>query len=307
LVDAAAAIDDARLLAAARADGDWMTFGRDYSNQRFAPFGAIDRTNVSRLAPVWVYELGTVGSVQTHPLVVGGVMYVGMAGNDVAAVNAATGAEIWRYRHRPRTALPQVPSNRGVAVAYGRVFEATDDARVIALDQATGAVVWDHVVPPFDPAALLPKGQKAPEVQFNFRAAPLVYDGKVIVGATGFEANRFDDDFVKTSIAAGTDVGTAWINANLGRRGFLSAFDAQTGAEVWMPLSRQPSVIEGSTLVDVRRNIALRIRDPQLIRDMAESRWKAPSRTSSGADFAYPSFLFRAAGRLSEVLFRNYT
>jgi glucose dehydrogenase len=65
------------------------------------------------------------------------------------------------------------------------------------------------------------------------RAAPLVYDGKVIVGATGFEANRFDDDSVKTSIAAGIDVGTAWINANLGRRGFLSALDAQTGTEIW--------------------------------------------------------------------------
>jgi alcohol dehydrogenase (cytochrome c) len=245
LVDAGAAVDDARLLAAARADGDWMTFGRDYSNHRFAPFGAINRTNVSRLAPAWVYELGTVGSVQTHPLVVGGVMYVGMAGNDVAAVNAATGAEIWRYRHRPRSALPQVPSNRGVAVAYGRVFEATDDARVIALDQATGAVVWDQVVPPFDPTALHPKGQKASEVQFNFRAAPLVYDGKVIVGATGFEANRVDDEFIKESIAAGTDVGTAWINANLGRRGFVSALDARTGAEVWRWYSTKEDGWEG--------------------------------------------------------------
>jgi alcohol dehydrogenase (cytochrome c) len=148
---------------------------------------------------------------------VGGVMFVGMAGNDVAAINASTGAEIWRYRHKPRTALPQVPSNRGVAVAYGLVFEGTDDARVIALDQATGAVVWDHLVPPFDPSPLLPPGQNAPNIQFNFRAAPLVYGGKVIVGATGFEANRFDDEFVKASIAAGTDVGTAWINANLGR------------------------------------------------------------------------------------------
>jgi outer membrane protein assembly factor BamB len=120
-----------------------------------------------------------------------------------------------------------------VAVAYGLVFEGTDDARVIALDQATGAVVWDRLVPPFDPSSLLPPGQKAPDIQFNFRAAPLVYDGKVIVGATGFEANRFDDEFVKASIAAGTDVGTAWINTNLGRRGFVSALDARTGAEVW--------------------------------------------------------------------------
>jgi alcohol dehydrogenase (cytochrome c) len=229
----AAAVDDQRLLAAATADGDWITFGRDYSNQRYAPLQAIDRSNVARLAPVWAYPLGTVGSAQTHPLVVGGVMYVGMAGNDVAAIDAATGREIWRYRHAARVALPRVPSNRGVAVAYGRVFEATDDARVIALDQATGKVVWDKVVQPFDPSALVPSGQNKPDVDFLMRAAPLVYDGKVIVGATGFEANQFDDNFVKASIAAGVDVGTAWINANLGRRGFLSALDAQSGAEVW--------------------------------------------------------------------------
>ena len=104
---------------------------------------------------------------------------------------------------------------------------------VIALDQATGKLVWDQAVQPFDPSALLPAGQAKPKVAFQLRAAPLVYDGKVIVGATGFEANRVDDAFVKASIAAGVDVGTAWINANLGRRGFVAALDAVTGAEVW--------------------------------------------------------------------------
>jgi glucose dehydrogenase len=226
-------VNDQRLRAAATAEGDWITFGRDYSNQRFAPLDKINRSNVARLAPAWVYQLGTVGSTQTHPIVVDGVMYVTMPGNDVAALDAATGREIWRYAHKPRAALPSVPSNRGVAVAYGRVFEATDDARVIALDQSTGNVVWDKAVQPFDPSALLPPDQAKPDVQFVLRAAPLVYDGKVIVGSTGFEANRVDDDLVKASIAAGIDVGIAWINANLGRRAFVSAFDAQTGVEVW--------------------------------------------------------------------------
>jgi quinohemoprotein ethanol dehydrogenase len=62
-----ATVDDQRLLAAAKADGDWITFGRDFSNQRYAPLQAIDRSNVARLAPAWVYPLGTVGSAQTHP------------------------------------------------------------------------------------------------------------------------------------------------------------------------------------------------------------------------------------------------
>jgi alcohol dehydrogenase (cytochrome c) len=280
-------VDDSRLQAANQADGDWITFGRDYTNQRFAPFFTIDRSNVAQLLPAWTYELGTIGSAQTHPLVVGGVMYVGMAGNDVAAINASTGAEIWRYRHKPRTALPQVPSNRGVAVAYGFVFEGTDDARVIALDQASGAVVWDQLVLPFDPSPLLLPGQNAPNIQFNFRAAPLVYDGKVIVGATGFEANRFDDEFVKASIAAGTDVGTAWINANLGRRGFVSALDARTGAEVWRWYTTKEDGWEGDYAVaspdgaPLNRDIAAEKAAAQLYRNAwaagSNSTWMTPA------------------------------
>lgn len=283
---ATATVDDGRLRAAA-ADGDWITFGRDYSNQRFAPLHAIDRSNVARLAPAWTYQLGSVGATQTHPLVVGGVMYVSMAGNDVAALDAATGSEIWRYSHRARGNLPRIPSNRGVAVAYGHVFEATDDARVIALDQATGKLVWDKVVLPFDAAALVPAGQKKPEIEFVMRAAPLVYDGLVIVGATGFEANRFDDDFVKASIAAGTDVGTAWINANLGRRGFLSALDARTGAEVWRWYTTKESGWEGeyaATTPDglpLSRNIAAEKTAAQLYRNAwaagSNSAWMTPA------------------------------
>ena len=120
-------VDDQRLRAAALPDGNWITFGRDYSNQRFAPLTGIDRSNVARLAPAWVYPLGTTGSTQTHPIVVDGVMYVTMPGNDVAALNAMTGQQLWRYAHQPRGTMPRVPSNRGVAVAYGRVFVGTDE------------------------------------------------------------------------------------------------------------------------------------------------------------------------------------
>ena len=238
-------VDDARLHGA-KSDSEWITFGRDYTNQRFASQTSIDRASVAHLAPVWIYQLATVGSTQMQPVVVGGVMYVSTPGNDVVAINAATGDEVWRYHHQaqggtPRWPVvttggftgPSGPSNRGVAVAYGRVFQTTDDARVIALDQNTGKLLWDKAVESFDPSALLPKGEKKPEVSFVLRAAPLIYDGNIIVGATGFEENQFDDNFVKPSLARGTDVGTDWITANLGRRGFLSALDAASGAESW--------------------------------------------------------------------------
>jgi glucose dehydrogenase len=93
LLGAAAFVGTAFAAQAQGPDGDWPSFGHDGSNQRFAPFATIDRDNVARLAPAWTYPLGTVGSVQTHPIVIGGVMYIGMASNDVAALDAATVAQ----------------------------------------------------------------------------------------------------------------------------------------------------------------------------------------------------------------------
>jgi glucose dehydrogenase len=280
-------VDDARLYSAAQADADWITFGRDYTNQRFVPLDKINRSNVAGLEPSWTYSLGITGSTQTHPIVVDGVMYVTTPGNHVAAINAATGQEIWRYIHVPRKAMPAVSSNRGVAVAYNLVFEATDDARVVALDQATGKVVWDQAIHPFDPSALLAPGKAKPDVQFNLRAAPLVYDGKVIVGSTGFEANRFDDAFVKASIAAGIDVGVAWINANLGRRAFVSALDAKTGTEVWRWYTTKDDGWEGayaSTAPDgtpLNRDIAAEKAVAQLYKNAwaagSNSTWMTPA------------------------------
>jgi alcohol dehydrogenase (cytochrome c) len=112
LLSVAAIIAAASTAQAQGADGDWPSFGRG-SNQRFAPFAAIQRGNVARLAPAWTYPLGTVGSAQTHPIVIGGIMYVGMAGNDVAALDAATGREIWRYRHARAAADSEQPRSRG--------------------------------------------------------------------------------------------------------------------------------------------------------------------------------------------------
>ena len=229
-------VDDQRLSAANdQTDANWITFGQDYRNQRFSSLTGIDRNNVARLAPVWIYQSGIVGSHQTHPLVVDGVMLFTTPACDVVAVNAATGEELWRYRHTftsPRTGA----SNRGAAVAYGKVYEATDDHRIIALEQSTGKVVFDKLVPGFvPPASLGQPGKPMPtNVDFTFRAPPLVYRGMVIVTAAAFSGGAsLTDAYVQAKLQAGEDVGLALIQDNLGRRGFVAALDAETGDERW--------------------------------------------------------------------------
>lgn len=226
-------VDDARLHGVTAKDGDWITFGRDYSNARFAPFTQIDKTNVAKLTPAWIYQLGVLGSTQTQPAVVGGVMYVTTAGNDLAAIDAATGNEIWRYKHKFAKAVSPIMSNRAASVAYGMVFEGTDDERVIALDQATGKVKWDVTVPTWDPTPVLAPGQKKPVISYKFKAPPFVYDGKLIVQTTSMEPPGPSPEDIKAAVAAGKDIGLEWLNAYMGMRGFIAALDAKTGAEVW--------------------------------------------------------------------------
>jgi glucose dehydrogenase len=229
-------VDDQRLLTANdTTDANWITFGQDYRNQRFSSLTGIDWSSVSRLAPAWIYQTGIVGSHQTHPLVVDGMMYFTTPACDVIAVNAATGEEVWRYRHV--FAPPRIgASNRGAAVGYGKVYESTDDHRVIALDQLTGRVVFDKLVPGFEPPGSLGEpGKPMPtNVSFTFRAPPLVYRGKIIVTAAAFTGGApVSDDWVRARTQAGEDVGLAWIQESLGRRGFVAALDAETGDEIW--------------------------------------------------------------------------
>src|SRR5690606_17434743 len=159
--------------------------------------------------------------------------YVTNAGSDVSAIDAATGEELWRYDHQMSRPVSG-ERNRGAAVAYGKLFVATEDERVVALDQRTGEVVWDVKVPPFDASHLVPEGVEPPgPMAYNFRWAPLAYDGKVVVTATRFEVNEVDSQLLADAVARGEDPGVAWINANLGRRAFVAALDADTGEEVW--------------------------------------------------------------------------
>lgn len=218
---------------------DWPMFGRDHTNRHFSPLTAIDRSNVKGLRPAWIFQTGITGYFQAEPVMVDGVVYVSTTQNHVAALEAGTGKVLWTYTHKARTEkIFGPPSNRGVAVSGGKVFEATMDGRVIALDAKTGKVVWDHeAVRPeegeSETASDLALRLGAKGVQgssrLGFKMPPLVADGLVIVGVAG-AGYGLHVEADKGGVDDGAVVG---IEGGYGRRGWLAAYDAATGAERW--------------------------------------------------------------------------
>lgn len=239
-VAVAGSADDTRLAAAESDDANWLTYGNGYANRRYSGLSAINRDTVARLAPAWIYQTGVLGSFPTNPLVVDGVMYLSTPRNHVVALDARTGAQLWRYRHvMSQDKLCCGTHNRGVAWGYGRLFMVTADARFIALDAADGSVAWD--LPLVDPAngnaedldAIREYNpQSAPlferYTRFAGNMAPLVHGGRVYVGVsgTGYSAVLADAESDSASLLGRPGV-------RRGQRAFLSAFDAKTGRLDW--------------------------------------------------------------------------
>jgi alcohol dehydrogenase (cytochrome c) len=174
---------------------DWSAYNGQPTGNRYSPLAGITSANVGRLAPQWVFTLPNAAQLQVTPVVVSGVMYV-TAANDFYALDAGSGRQIWNYR-RPRTrGLAGVAArgvNRGVAVGGNRVFVTTDHAHLVALNKATGALLWETEMADW-------------RQNYNGTGAPLIVDNLVISG-----------------IAGGDE----------GVRGFVAAFDQATGKEVW--------------------------------------------------------------------------
>lgn len=235
-------IDDARLKAAERSEADWLLPGRDYGGRRFSPLKDISPATVKRLMPKWIYQTGYAATFQTTPLVADGVMYVSAPFSHVMAVDARTGRELWRYEHKSTAKkLCCGPANRGVSLGYGKVFVATVDARLVALDQATGKPLWDK--PIVDANDMLAsedaktlgtndpvlKGQVSGATGVGSNSAPLVYDGLVVAGITGVGYGlHLDSD--RPGAPLGAVIGVA---GRYGRPGLLAAYDEKTGEQVW--------------------------------------------------------------------------
>ncbi len=240
-VASAADVDDSRLRTAAGNRSDWLTYGRDYGQQRFSPLEQIDARTVTKLVPRWIYQTGTAATFQTSPLVADGVMYLTTPFSHVVALDARTGRERWRYEHkRASQKICCGPANRGAAIGYGKVFVATVDARLVALDQRTGKPVWDVALVDSSGEATEDKKVLAPDDPLNARnitgstgagavVAPLVYDGKVIVGITGVGYGLHLDS-PRVGAPLGAVVGVA---GRYGQPGFLAAYDAASGKQIW--------------------------------------------------------------------------
>src|SRR5580704_12294383 len=133
---------------------NWPYYGNDLSNSRYANIDQINPSNVSQLKPAWIFHTGIFDpdmAMEMTPIEINGVMYITTGDDDVYALNAATGKQIWAYHPTDMVKISTLPvccnnDNRGVAVGEGLIFDARLDAKLVALNAKTGAVVWKTIV-----------------------------------------------------------------------------------------------------------------------------------------------------------------
>lgn len=178
-------------------EGEWLSYGRDYGEQRFSPLTQVNEGNVGQLGLAWSHDLETARGQEATPLMHDGTLYISTAWSIVKAFDAKTGALKWSYDPEvPRETLVRAccdAVNRGVALYGDKLFVGTLDGRLVALDQTTGKVAWSKVVVPN-------------QQDYTITGAPRVVKGKVLIGSGGAEYKA---------------------------RGYIAAYDVNTGNEVW--------------------------------------------------------------------------
>ncbi|MDO8271981.1 MAG: PQQ-dependent dehydrogenase, methanol/ethanol family [Gammaproteobacteria bacterium] len=184
-----------RILNAAAEPQNWLTYNGSYSSQRYSELDQVTPRNVDDLEVKWTLQNQVFGAWQTNPIVVDGIMYITQRPNDVMAVDAVTGRVFWMYRHTnaENARVCCGANNRGVAVLGDKVYMGTQDAHLIAIDRINGKPLWKVQVGDVNYA-------------YSITMAPLIVKDKVIVGVGGGE---------------------------YGIRGFVAAYDAETGEEAW--------------------------------------------------------------------------
>jgi len=217
-------VSQQQLDAAAGDSSDWLHSNGSYTQTRYFPGKQINRTNVSKLRPVFIFQTAVNESMETAPIVSHGVMFITTSFNHVYAVDAVTGKEFWHYKHKmgPVTTFCCGPNNRGVAISGDRLFMGTLDSKLVALDTKTGKLLWETQI-------------ADPEQGYSETMAPAVVEDKVLIGTNGGE---------------------------YGIRGFVKAFDAKDGHLLWtfytIPETGQEGVwaTTDATGRDMKRDIA---------------------------------------------------
>ena len=192
------AVDGASIKANTATSNDWPTIGLDYAETRFSKLNQINADNVKQLGLVWSYPLESSRGVEATPVVVDGIMYQTASWSVVHAIDARTGKQLWTFdpkvdREKGYRGCCDVV-NRGVALWKGKVYFGAYDGRLFALDAVTGKVVWEK-----DTVA-------SKEHSYTITGAPRVFNGKVVIGNGG---------------------------AEFGARGYVTAYDAETGNQAW--------------------------------------------------------------------------
>ncbi len=223
-------------------DTEWSIYGYRYDNQRFSPLKQITSDNVARLKLAWKYKTGKKGTFQTSPLVKDGIMYITAPFNDVIALDAATGKEIWRYKHILKSwRFCCGPANRGAATGDGKIFTVTIDGRLIALDKTSGKVLWDRTIADTSSgnAEIIQATMDIEEFEgavqtgqtgYSANLAPQFFEGIVYIGITGagYGLHLEQEKDGESILSVGSFSG-----GNHGLRGFLAAYDAESGEELW--------------------------------------------------------------------------
>jgi alcohol dehydrogenase (cytochrome c) len=191
----AANVTQAMLNNAAGDSKNFLATNGNYAQTRFYPADQITTANIKKLKVAWIFQTDIRESMETSPIIVNGVMYVTTSFDHLYALNAQTGEQLWHYKHEmgPITVYCCGPNNRGAAVYGDKVYLATLDAKLDAIDAKTGKMVWSQQI-------------ADPSLGYSETMAPTAVDGKILIGTNGGE---------------------------YGIRGFVKAYDANDGKLLW--------------------------------------------------------------------------